>query len=1056
MMIKCMFFNANGLTHRLDDIHKFSHYQSIDLILVSETHLLHEISLPGLLFQTPAYKGPGGGIIGGILGFLRSPLQIQPLQSNSLFSILDIAGSSLLAVGYFPPSLSDSSFKARIVDLLETLRSMSNDWQKPVFVVGDFNARHSSFGDHSTLKRGTDLYQLLQDFPVTHCKPETTQFTTRTSTGGKGITDLLLSSHPQMVESLVVFENESLGGSDHRPILWTFSSQARHQTNDKRQRWNLHRFIKEPSTIAGYQQELIQRFPTDLFGSELHLLNLDKTAYLDQLWQSITKWLSESLQNSCGYSSPSRNHQGMFWTQDLLKDSNKLNDLCNTVIEDPALLQAHLDEKRTLFHRYARNREKRHTELHRAFLDEICKSRNQGQFFRYVKRLNRKSAKSDLDPSLIDSYASHFTSTFGGAPTGSASLIDDFVLETTNPLNGGPSEAALTITSQDVEKVIYYNLGRNKAAGIDGIPAEAYIYGGPIVMNTLCQFFNLLVEYQRSPSQWNESLMTVIYKNKGDPKDIKNYRPISLTVVAKRIFEKIIDSKLDDYKAKLHNLQGGFRKGRSTLHQVYYLAELMKKSHNNIVNVYMDLRAAYDTVDRRLLWTYLATKFGMPLKLIRLLRAFFDSNQSYLLVRGERSSPIKNLRGLPQGSSLSPTLFNFFINILIELLEQTQLSEPLDSKCLYFADDANLHAKNPNDMQTLLNVCDDWARTHGMQFAPDKCFVVAKSPMALKLDKTPLPQVENTKYLGIFMANAGPDWTQMASVLALKAKKVTMALIRIGFNKKTWAPSAKIDVYKLFIRPLLEYGMQVNLYDSKSTQLFERTQQLALRIAYGVPWNTSKTALKRLSCLESIKSRNHLLNAKFLWKLKTQADDTLPAFSTFEASLNNKKSITFEWKKLNIYFHRLINLSSLRINNEIKLIRQENIEQDEMGHTKVSSAIPVKKDLSRSAILSWTGIEDMTIKLELIQWRLGRIAFHQRCHHCGDSLSRKHAVICSGAEEFLESKFPEIEVPASQTIIDAILNKFFNKNDRTVYLDVFEAIQGIRRTCLLQTLEPTL
>jgi hypothetical protein len=55
--------------------------------------------------------------------------------------------------------------------------------------------------------------------------------------------------------------------------------------------------------------------------------------------------------------------------------------------------------------------------------------------------------------------------------------------------------------------------------------------------------------------------------------------------------------------------------------------------------------------------------------------------------------------------------------------------------------------------------------------------------------------------------------------------------------------SAKIDVYKLFVRHLLEYGMQVTLYDSKSIQLFERTQQLALRIAFGLPWNTSKTAL---------------------------------------------------------------------------------------------------------------------------------------------------------------------------------------------------------------------
>ena len=96
----------------------------------------------------------------------------------------------------------------------------------------------------------------------------------------------------------------------------------------------------------------------------------------------------------------------------------------------------------------------------------------------------------------------------------------------------------------------------------------------------------------------------------------------------------------------------------------------------------------------------------------------------------------------------------------------------------------------------------------------------------------------------------------------------------------------------------------------------------------------------------------------------------------------------------------------------------------------------------------------MTVKLELIQWHLGHIVSHQRCHRWEEPFSRKHAVICSGAEAFLESKFPDIDVPASQTIIDAILNHSFTKNDESVYLDVFEAIQGIRRTCLLQTVEP--
>jgi hypothetical protein len=77
-------------------------------------------------------------------------------------------------------------------------------------------------------------------------------------------------------------------------------------------------------------------------------------------------------------------------------------------------------------------------------------------------------------------------------------------------------------------------------------------------------------------------------------------------------------------------------------------------------------------------------------------------------------------------------------------------------------------------------------------------------------------------------------------------------------------------------------------------------------------------------------------------------------------------------------------------------------------------------------------MEDAKIKLELVQWHLGRVAFHQDCRRCCGSLSRKHAVIRSGAEDFLSSTFPDIDLPQSNTLIDSILNQFFFKNDSAV------------------------
>ena len=63
---------------------------------------------------------------------------------------------------------------------------------------------------------------------------------------------------------------------------------------------------------------------------------------------------------------------------------------------------------------------------------------------------------------------------------------------------------------------------------------------------------------------------------------------MALAIVGKRMFEKIIDSTLQHYKDMLQTSQGGFLNQRSTLHQVYYLMELMKEN-SDLIQVFLDL-----------------------------------------------------------------------------------------------------------------------------------------------------------------------------------------------------------------------------------------------------------------------------------------------------------------------------------------------------------------------------------------------------------------------------------------------------------------------------------
>ena len=100
----------------------------------------------------------------------------------------------------------------------------------------------------------------------------------------------------------------------------------------------------------------------------------------------------------------------------------------------------------------------------------------------------------------------------------------------------------------------------------------------------------------------------------------------------------------------------------------------------------------------------------------------------------------------------------------------------------------------PHSVWRVFGVCiDEWTQLHGMTFAPEKCFVVAKDPMTLNLGPDILPSAQSAKYLGILMTASGPDWKSMAEKLSEKTKNAVMALMKVGFNRTAWSPSAKID-----------------------------------------------------------------------------------------------------------------------------------------------------------------------------------------------------------------------------------------------------------------------
>ena len=134
--------------------------------------------------------------------------------------------------------------------------------------------------------------------------------------------------------------------------------------------------------------------------------------------------------------------------------------------------------------------------------------------------------------------------------------------------------------------------------------------------------------------------------------------------------------------------------------------------------IFLDLKKAFDTVYHPLIFSKLL-KAGVRGKMFRVIKNLFSSNLAQVLIDGFLSPAFVINRGVLQGSKLGPTLFNLFINDLLDSLNNSNLgvtTGDIQISALGFADDIVLITGCPMKAQGLLNICQTWATTNNMTF----------------------------------------------------------------------------------------------------------------------------------------------------------------------------------------------------------------------------------------------------------------------------------------------------------------------------------------------------
>jgi hypothetical protein len=158
-----------------------------------------------------------------------------------------------------------------------------------------------------------------------------------------------------------------------------------------------------------------------------------------------------------------------------------------------------------------------------------------------------------------------------------------------------------------------------------------------------------------------------------DPKFPQNLRPISLLSLAGKVFEKIILEIVKRHIGErnlLNASQFRFHARHSTTLQSMRLADHVTLNFNNNMStdaVFLDIEKAFDTTWHPGL-LYKLSKLQFSTILIKLIGSFLSQRKFRVLVEGKTSTPRYMQAGVPQGSVLSPALYNLYINDTPKLL----------------------------------------------------------------------------------------------------------------------------------------------------------------------------------------------------------------------------------------------------------------------------------------------------------------------------------------------------------------------------------------------------
>ena len=844
-------------------MHELVHAASLnnnDIICIQEHRQHHQSTLSSQridgyqLITASATKNSQNASIGGV-GFLISPRAQKSLLSvekiTSRIILLHINGSPKLTVicCYAPTNTSDDADKSSFYSSLS--RTISSICPHNVLAVcGDFNAKlgHDvciNTFHPTTNENGDMLHDLSQQHNLVICntrfqKPQNKLWTYEDPKRSKHQIDYVLwrKKWINSVKNCQAFNTMSAVGSDHRIV--TCFAKISYRVNkkpscDPMSKIDWKALSRNSDLRYDYAVEVNNRYSALLHESSKDhdyplLINAVTTSALSMLPKKqkqknhnpyndpIIKSHREKLQ----IASLKHRTAPSYETKDNLEAAKKQLDSVYTVAT-----KRYVDETTALL-------DSTHEEYRHSKSWQIIRELSGSKSAPYTKIPGNNSSDR------LQVWYDHFKSLLGDDQP-PPDLLNPFF---NNKVSDELPISCEPFTRDELSSVIG-TIKSSKAPGLDNIPPT--VWKEPLLHAELLHFCNDALINGNVPNEWTTAAI-IPFPKKGDLTKPENYRGISLSPIAAKIYNKLILNRIQPFiDPLLRPNQNGFRKGRSTLPQILSIRRILEEcriGNKTAALVFVDFSKAFDSISRDTM-LHILHLYGIPSPIIQAIKLMYLNSNSRVRTPDGLTDAFWTLIGVLQGDTLAPLLF---VIVLDYILRQSMKDEngltliPRRSRRvpgltvtdLDYADDIALLSDTIEKAQNLLHDLETAAEAVGLHVNVLKTeYMIINindpDPDIKSLDGSSLNQVSDFKYLGSYIADSKKDFQTrkgMAWSACNKLQKI--------WNSKI-PSSLKLKFFRACVEPVLLYGSETwtvnkafqKRIDGCYTRLLMRAQNLS-------------------------------------------------------------------------------------------------------------------------------------------------------------------------------------------------------------------------------------